>query len=55
MIKPNKVKPEHVLCFSCGSPIHISELGGVTKEGFLHNNICCILKILDKLEGDKLT
>lgn len=41
------VKKEHVLCKGCGKPIHISEWGGVNKESYFHNNICCIKNLIE--------
>lgn len=51
MKEPTKIKEEHIKCQGCGKPIHIKELGLITKEGMYHNNVCCCL---DKLRKDKL-
>ena len=45
MKTPKKIKKEHIKCVGCGKPIHIDELGAITKEGFIHNNTVCLLQI----------
>ena len=50
MKQPVKIKPEYVLCASCGKPIHISELamisGGHGKINMYHGNMICLMEIL---------
>jgi len=41
----NKMKTDEkgrVLCIGCNKPIHIDKLGGINKNGIIHNNIVCL-------------
>lgn len=41
-------KQKRVKCISCGKDIHISEFGGISKEGMVHDNLVCIMKFTEK-------
>jgi len=40
-----KKKGKRILCIGCKKPIKIEELGGITKEGMFHDNICCLIQV----------
>jgi len=46
-MKGKQDKTKRVKCISCGEDIHISEFGGMSKEGMIHDNLFCIMKFAE--------
>ena len=42
-------KDQHPLvCQSCGKKITKKNLGGITQDGFIHDNIVCLIEMVEK-------
>jgi hypothetical protein len=37
-----------LVCQSCGKKITKNNLGGITKKGFVHDNIVCLIQMVEK-------
>ena len=48
MKQPKIIKTEHVKCISCNLPIHLNELGAITSFGMCHDNIVCLIGLVNK-------
>jgi hypothetical protein len=39
---------KRIKCIFCKEPIHIDNLGGMSKEGFFCKNMVCLMKLTKK-------
>ncbi len=51
--KKPSAKPKRVLCGSCGKPIKLDDLGMITKGGFYHGSLPCLMIFLEKEREEK--